>query len=244
MDLGSGPGQTHGLDGLSPSPVARVTRNRDDALHLQGQLDTSVCWSYTHGVRELALCFFTSGTTCGTKGVPERVVWCCAVFFSESDVVLHRSFNCGPRVHGRLLHPITDKMESSSRAGQVALGHVSTIIMLELFGFMRRVPGGLAARRAGRDPDAPTHHDAVHGLRAAPEPDATVCETFTISQFITLVEQDLLDVKFSSYERKRYASTKNVRHPHGPGHGLLPGVIVMLFSDITVSWLCVLPLSY
>ena len=195
MDLGPGPRSTHGVDGPRASPVVGTLSDGHDALHLQGQLDTSVCWCYTDGVRELALCFFTSGTTCGTKGVPERVVWCCAVFFSESDVVLHRSFNCGPRVHGRLLHPITDKMESRKCTGQVALGHVPIIVVLELFGFMRRVPGGLAARRAGRDPDAPTNHDAVHGLRAAPEPDAALRETVAVSQFVALVEQDLPHVK-------------------------------------------------
>ena len=188
MDLGSGPGQTHGLDGLSPSPVARVTRNRDDALHLQGQLDTSVCWSYTHGVGELVMCFFAFGAARRSKGVPERIVWCCSIFSSESDAVLHRGVNCGSRVDGGILRPITNEMESSSRAGQVALGHVSTIIMLELYGFMRRVPGGLAARRAGRDPDAPTDHDAVHGLRAAPEPDAALRQTFEVSESLTLVQ--------------------------------------------------------
>ena len=188
MDLGSGPGQTHGLDGLSPSPVARVTRNRDDALHLQGQLDTSVCRGDTDGLRELAMCLITSGTARRSKGVPERIVWCCSIFSSESDAVLHRGVNCGSRVDGGLLHPITNEMESRKRAGQVALGHVFTIIMFELPGVVRRLFSGLAARRAGRDPDAPTRHDAVHGLRAAPEPDAALCETFEVSQFVALVQ--------------------------------------------------------
>ena len=200
MDLGSGPGQTHGLDGLSPSPVARVTRNRDDALHLQGQLDTSVCWSYTHGVGELVMCFSTFGAARCSKGVSKWIVWYCTVFLSESDFMLYCSTHRGSRVDGRLLHPITNEMESRKCAGQVALGHVFTLIVLELFGFVRRVLGGLALGRARRDPDAPTRHDAVHGLRAAPEPDATVCETFEVSQFVALVEQDLPHVKFPPYE--------------------------------------------
>ena len=124
--------------------------------------------------------------------------------------MLHRGVNCGSRVDGGILRPITNEMESSSRAGQVALGHVSTIIMLELFGFMRRVPGGLAARRAGRDPDAPTDHDAVHGLRAAPEPDAALRQAVAVSQFVALVEQDFFNLKLSSHERKGYKGTKNV----------------------------------
>ena len=157
--------------------------------------------------------------------------------------MLHRGVNCGSRVDGRVLHPITNKMESSSRAGQVALGHVFTISMLELPRVVRRLFSGFTLGRAGRDPDAPTRHDAVHGLRAAPEPDAALCETFEVSQFVTLVEQDLPHVKLPSYERKRYASTQNVRHPHGPGHGLLPGVIIMFFSDAIASWCGVLPLS-
>ena len=188
MDLGSGPGQTHGLDGLSPSPVARVTRNRDDALHLQGQLDTSVCWSYTHGVGELVMCFSTFGAARCSKGVSKWIVWYCTLFLSESDAVLHRSFNCGPRVDGRLLHPITNEMESRKCAGQVALGHVPTISMLELPRVVRRVPGGLAARRARCDPDVTINHDAVHGLRAAPEPDAALRQAVEVSQFVALVQ--------------------------------------------------------
>ena len=188
MDLGSGPGQTHGLDGLSPSPVARVTRNRDDALHLQGQLDTSVCWSYTHGVGELVMCFSTFGAARRSKGVSKWIVWYCTVFLSESDFMLYGSFNCGSRVDGGLLHPITNEMESRKRAGQVALGHVFTIIMFELPGVVRRLFSGFTLGRAGRDPDAPTRHDAVHGLRAAPEPDAALRETFEVSQFVALVQ--------------------------------------------------------
>ena len=158
--------------------------------------------------------------------------------------MLHRGVNCGSRVDGRVLHPITNKMESSSRAGQVALGHVFTIILLELPRAVRRLLGGLSSRCIRSDPDVTTRHDAVHGLRAAPEPDAALCETVEVSQFVALVEQDLPHVKFPPYERKRYSSVKNVRHPHGPGHGLLPGVIIMFFSDVILSWLCVLPLSY
>ena len=133
------------------------------------------------------MCLITSGTARRSKGVPERIVWCCSIFSSESDAVLHRGVNCGSRVDGCILHPITDKMEPRSRAGQVALGHVFTIIMFELPGVVRRLFSGFTLGRAGRDPDAPTRHDAVHGLRAAPEPDATVCETFTISKFVALV---------------------------------------------------------
>ena len=146
------------------------------------------------------MCLITSGTARRSKGVPERIVWCCSIFSSESDAVLHRGVNCGSRVDGCILHPITDKMEPRSRAGQVALGHVFTIIMFELPGFMRRVPGGLAARRARRDPDVTINHDAVHGLRAAPEPDAALCETLEVSQFITLVEQDFFNLKLSPYQ--------------------------------------------
>ena len=199
MDLGSGPGQTHGLDGLSPSPVARVTRNRDDALHLQGQLDTSVCWSYTHGVGELVMCFITSGAARCSKGVSKWIVWYCTVFLSESDFMLYCSTHRGSRVDGRLLHPITNEMESRKCAGQVALGHVFTIIMFELPGVVRRLFSGFTLGRAGRDPDAPTRHDAVHGLRAAPEPDAALRETFEVSQPLALVEQDLPHVKFPPY---------------------------------------------
>ena len=101
--------------------------------------------------------------------------------------MLHRSFNSSSRVDGRILHPITNEMVSRRRAGQVALGHVFTLIVLELFGFVRRVLGGLALGRARRDTDAPTNHDAVHGLRAAPEPDAALCETFEIPESLTLV---------------------------------------------------------
>ena len=139
LDLGPGPRQTHGLDGLSPSPVARVTRNRDDALHLQGQLDTSLRGGDTDGVGELALCFFTAGTARRFEGVSERILWRRSVFPSESDAVLHRGVNCRSRVDGRILHPITNKMVSRRRAGQVALGHLFAIGMLELPRVVRRV---------------------------------------------------------------------------------------------------------
>ena len=102
--------------------------------------------------------------------------------------MLHRGVNCGSDVDGCVLRFVTDEMESSSRAGQVALGHVSTIIMLELFGFMRRLSGGLTSRCIRSDPDVTINHDAVHGLRAAPEPDAALRETFEVSQFVALVE--------------------------------------------------------
>ena len=102
--------------------------------------------------------------------------------------MLHRGVNCGSRVDGRILHPITNKMESRKCAGQVALGHVFTIIMFELPGVVRRLFSGFTLGRAGRDPDAPTRHDAVHGLRAAPEPDAALRETFEVSQPLALVQ--------------------------------------------------------
>ena len=62
MDLGPGPRSTHGVDGPRTSIMARLTSDGHDALHLQGQLDTGVCWCDINGVRELALRFVTSGT--------------------------------------------------------------------------------------------------------------------------------------------------------------------------------------
>ena len=53
--------------------------------------------------------------------------------------------------------------------------------MLELPGAGRRFLGGFSSRCVGRDPHFTIDNDAVHGLRAAPEPDATLCETFEIS---------------------------------------------------------------
>ena len=102
--------------------------------------------------------------------------------------MLYCSTHRGSRVDGRLLHPITNEMESRKCAGQVALGHVFTIIMFELPGVVRRLFSGFTLGRAGRDPDAPTRHDAVHGLRAAPEPDAALRETLEVSQFVALVQ--------------------------------------------------------
>ena len=102
--------------------------------------------------------------------------------------MLYGSTHRRARVDGGVLRPTADEMESRERAGQVALGHLFTISMLELPRVVRRVLGGLTLGRAGSDPDAPTRHDAVHGLRAAPEPDATVCETFEVSQFVALVK--------------------------------------------------------
>ena len=102
--------------------------------------------------------------------------------------MLHRSTDCRSRVDDGLLHPITNKMESSSRAGQVALGHVFVVVLFELPRAVRRVPGRFTSRRARRDPDAPTNHDAVHGLRAAPEPDAALCETLAVSESLALVQ--------------------------------------------------------
>ena len=131
LDRRPGPRETHGVDGPRASTVARVARNRDDALHLQGQLDTSVCWSYTHGVGELVMCFSTFGAARCSKGVSKWIVWYCTVFLSESDFMLYCSTHRGSRVDGRLLHPITNEMESRSRAGQVALGHLFTIIMFQ-----------------------------------------------------------------------------------------------------------------
>ena len=188
MDLGSRPRSTHGVDGPSPSTMARVTRNRDDALHLQGQLDTSLRGGDTDGVGELALCFFTTGTARRFEGVSERILWRRSVFPSESDAVLYGSTDCRSRVDGGLLHPITDEMVTGRRAGQVALGHVPIIIVLELSRAVRRVPGGLALGRAGRDTDVTISHDAVHGLRAAPEPDAALRQAVEVSQFVALVQ--------------------------------------------------------
>ena len=244
MDIGPGPRSTHGVDGPRTSIMARLTSDGHDALHLEGQLDTSVCRCYFDGVGELALCFITSGTAGGTKGVSKWILWRCSIFLSESDAVLHRGVNCGPRVDGGLLHPITNEMVTGRRAGQVALGHVSIVFLFELSRAVRRLSGGFTLGRPRSDPDVTTHHDAVHGLRAAPEPDATLRETFKVSESPPLVEQDLPHVKFPPYQRKRYASTQNVRHPHGPGHGLLPGVVIVFFSDIITSWCGVLPLSY
>ena len=79
-------------------------------------------------------------------------------------------------------------MESSSRAGQVALGHVPIIVVLELPRVMCGLSGGFTLGRPRSDPDAPTNHDAVHGLRAAPEPDAALRQAVAVSQFVALVQ--------------------------------------------------------
>ena len=188
MDLGPGPRETHGVDGPSPSTMARVTRNRDDALHLQGQFDTGLRGCYTHGLRELAMCFFTAGTARRFEGVSKWIVWCCAVFLSESDFMLYCSTHRGSRVDGSLLRPTTNKVESRKCAGQVALGHVSTIIMFELPRVVRRLPGGFTLGRARSHTNITINHDAVHGLRAAAEPDAALRETVAVSKFVTLVQ--------------------------------------------------------
>ncbi len=200
LDLGPGPRSTHGVDGLSTSTMARVTRNRDDALHLQGQSHTGLCRCYPDGERELALRVLTVGAACGTKGVSKWIVWCCGIFPSASDAVLHRSINCGSRVDGGVLRPTADEMASRERAGQVALGHLPIIVLLELPRVVRRVSGGLAARRARRHTYIAVNNDAVHGLRAAPEPDAALRETLEVSQFVALVEQDFFNLKLSSYQ--------------------------------------------
>ena len=98
------------------------------------------------------------------------------------------------------LRPTADEMESRERAGQVALGHVFTIIMLELPRVMCWFPGGFASRCFRCHTNITTDHDAVHGLRAAPEPDAALCETLEVSQFIALVEQDFLTLNFPPYQ--------------------------------------------
>ena len=102
--------------------------------------------------------------------------------------MLHRGAHRGSDVDGRVLRFVTNEMVTGRRAGQVALGHLFTISLLELSRVVRRVLGGFAARRAGRDPHVTINHDAVHGLRAAPEPDAALCETFEVSQSLALVK--------------------------------------------------------
>ena len=102
--------------------------------------------------------------------------------------MLYCSFNSGSRVDGRLLRATTNEMESRERAGQVALGHLSSECVLELPRAMCWFPSGLAARRIRGDPDVTTDHDAVHGLRAAPEPDAALRQAVEVSQFVALVQ--------------------------------------------------------
>ena len=91
-------------------------------------------------------------------------------------------------------------MESLQYTGQVALGHVFTISVFELPRAVCRLPRGFAARRARSHTNITTDHDAVHGLRAAPEPDAALCETVEVSQFAALVEQDFFNVEFPPHQ--------------------------------------------
>ena len=102
--------------------------------------------------------------------------------------MLHRSTHRSSSVDGGVLCATADKMVTGSRAGQVALGHVFIVIMLELSRVVRRILGGFSSRCIRSDTDTPTHHDAVHGLRAAPEPDAALCEAVEVSQFVALVQ--------------------------------------------------------
>ena len=110
--------------------------------------------------------------------------------------MLYCSFNSRSRVDGCFLCPTADEVESRECAGQVALGHVSVVVLCELSRVMRRVSGGFAARRARSHTNIAVNNDAVHGLRAAPEPDAALCETVEVSQFAALVEQDFFNVEF------------------------------------------------
>ena len=103
-------------------------------------------------------------------------------------------------VDGRVLRPTADEMESRERAGQVALGHLPIIVLCELPRVMCWVPRGFSARRARSHTYIAVNNDAVHGLRAAPEPDAALCETLAISQFVALVEQDFFNLKLSPHQ--------------------------------------------
>ena len=114
--------------------------------------------------------------------------------------MLHCSVNCCINLDGGVLRPTADEMVTGRRAGQVALGHVSTISVLELPRVMRRVLSGFAARRVRSHTNIAVNNDAVHGLRAAPEPDAALCETFEVSQFVALVEQDFFNLKLPPYQ--------------------------------------------
>ena len=200
LDEGSRSRPTHGLDGPGAGPMAWFVSDGHDALHLQGQLDTGLCWCDPDGVGELALCVFTVGAARRSKGVSKWQLWRRSIFPSSRDAVLYCSINCGSRVDGGVLRPIANEMESRERAGQVALGHFFTISVLELPRVVRRVPSGFASRCIRSDPDVTTDHDAVHGLRAAPEPDAALCETVEVSQFVALVEQDFFNVELPPYQ--------------------------------------------
>ena len=114
--------------------------------------------------------------------------------------MLYGSTHSRAHVDGGVLRPITDEMASRERAGQVALGHLPIIVLFELSRGMCWVPSGFAARRARRHTYIAVNNDAVHGLRAAPEPDAALCETLAISEFVALVEQDFFNLKLSPYQ--------------------------------------------
>ena len=176
-----------------------VTSDGHDALHLQGQLDTGLCWCYFNGLSELALRVLTVGAARRPTRIQEWIVWRCGIFPSASDAVLYCRAHSSSDVDGGVLRLAADKVVTGSRAGQVALGHLPIIVLFELSRVMCWVPSGFAARRARRHTYIAVNNDAVHGLRAAPEPDAALCETFEVSQFVTLVEQDLPHVKFPPY---------------------------------------------
>ena len=115
-----------------------VSDGHDD-LHLQGQLDTGLCRCYFNGERELALRVFTVGAARRPTRIQEWIVWRCGIFPSASDAVLYCRAHSSSDVDGGVLRPITDEMEPRECAGQVALGHVFTISVLELPRVVRRV---------------------------------------------------------------------------------------------------------
>ena len=188
MDLGSGPGQTHGLDGPGAGPMVGTPRDGHDALHLQGEFDTGLCWCYFNGVGELALCVFTSGTACGTKGVPERIVWRFGIFPSASDAVLYGSTHRRSDVDGSILRPTADEMESRECTRYMVVGHLPIIVVLELPRVMWWVSGRFSSGCCRSDTNIAVNNDAVHGLRAAPEPDAALRQAVEVSQFVALVQ--------------------------------------------------------
>ena len=85
------------------------------------------------------MCLITVGAARRPTRIQEWIVWRCGIFPSASDAVLHRSINCGSRVDGGVLRLAADEMESRERAGQVALGHLPIIVLLELPRAVRRV---------------------------------------------------------------------------------------------------------
>ena len=200
LDLGPRPGPIDGLDGPGASPVVGPISDGHDALHLQGQLDPGLRWCDTDGERELALCVFTVGAARRVAGISKWIVWCCSIFSSSSDAVLYGSTHRRSDVDGGVLRLTTNEMESRERAGQVALGHLPIIVLLELPRVMCWFPGGFASRCFRCHTNITTDHDAVHGLRAAPEPDAALRQAVEVSQFVALVEQDFFNVEFSSYQ--------------------------------------------